>query len=156
MKVWRLDKTVHAATWASGEGARLYGGRWNSKGVACTYGSLEIGTAILETAVHKKLEILDSIPHELTCFEINDEQVHVVQPTDIPNPNWLRPGTPTSAQQRFGDALIAAHIFVSIPSVVVHQVRNIIFDPTRAAGRFTLISQERFALDPRLAPNVGS
>jgi len=36
-KSWRILKSAHAATAFDGEGARLYGGRWNSPGTAVVY-----------------------------------------------------------------------------------------------------------------------
>ena len=41
---WRLDAAIHASTWASGEGAFLHGGRWNSKGVRAVYCSIDPAT----------------------------------------------------------------------------------------------------------------
>ena len=37
---WRLDDARFAATWDSGEGAYLLGGRWNSPGVRAVYCAL--------------------------------------------------------------------------------------------------------------------
>ena len=79
-------------------------------------------------------------------------RVHVVPPDAVPNPNWLRPAPPSAGQRAFGDALLAAHAFVALPSAVSTHSWNLIFDPTRAAGLYTLAAQERFALDPRLHP----
>jgi RES domain-containing protein len=76
----------------------------------------------------------------------------VVQPDDVPNPNWLRPGIPSAGQQAFGAALLARHAFVLLPSVVSAHSWNLVFDPGMAAGAYALIAQERFALDPRLHP----
>lgn len=150
---WRLDAEPHAATWDGGEGARRAGGRWNSKGVACVYASLDPATAILEVAVHKGFPTLDTVAHVLTAFIIADPgDVHIVQPADVPNPNWLRPGTPGRGQQRFGDGLLALHPFIAIPSAVCPQSWNLLFLPERAAGRYSLRTQDRFALDTRLNP----
>jgi RES domain-containing protein len=89
----------------------------------------------------------------LTAAEILEpKKVHIVHPADVPNPNWLRPGTPSGGQQRFGDQLLKAHPMVLIPSVVSSHSWNLIFDPTRAAGLYRLVSQERFSLDGRLNP----
>ena len=44
---WRLDQARHAATWDSGEGAHLVGGRWNTRGVRAVYCSIDPATAIL-------------------------------------------------------------------------------------------------------------
>lgn len=150
---WRIDMEKHAATWASGEGAFLFGGRWNSRSVRAVYASLDPATAILEVAVHKGFRTLDAVPHMLTAFTISaPERVRVVRAEDIPNPGWLAPGVPGAGQQAFGDALIGAHDFVVLPSVVSRHSWNLAFAPARAAGGYALAAQQPFALDPRLHP----
>lgn len=151
IRLWRLDHERHAATWNSGEGAFLVGGRWNSKGVRAVYASLDPATAILEVAVHKGFKVLDTVPHILTSARIAEpSQVRVVTPEEVPNPNWLVPVVHGSGQQAFGDALLAQGAFVLVPSTVSRHSWNVIFDSAWAAGRFDDVCQERFALDPRL------
>ncbi len=153
---WRLDHESFAATWDSGEGAFRAGGRWNSRGVRAVYASLDPATAILEVAVHKGFAVLDTVPHVITAAIIVDPaQIRIVQPEDVPNPNWLRPGIPGAGQQAFGDALLARHAFVLIPSAVSTYSWNIVFTLS-AAGLYRQRSQERFALDTRLHPAVTS
>lgn len=150
---WRLDDARHAGTWDGGEGAFRAGGRWNSRGVRAVYCSLDPSTAILEVAVHKGFRALDTVAHVLTSATVLDPaDVEVVGPGDVPNPNWLRPGVPSAGQQAFGDALLAGRRFVVIPSAVSTRSWNLVFDPARAAGRYTLRSREPFALDTRLHP----
>ena len=153
LRVWRLDQRRFAATWDAGEGSRRFGGRWNSKGRKIVYCAIDPATAILEVAVHKTFKVLDTVPHVLTCAEIVDPAgVYVVQPGMVPNPNWLRPGTPSAGQQDFGDQLLTAHLFVLIPSAVSTHSWNLIFDRDIAAGLYALSAQEDFALDTRLHP----
>jgi len=150
---WRLDLAKFSATWDSGEGAYRVGGRWNSKGVRAVYCSIDPATAILEVAVHKGFKALDTIPHVLTAVTITEpSSVHVVDPAAVANPNWLRPGIPSAGQQAFGDALLARHKFVLIPSAVSTHSWNLIFVGTTAAGAHALRAQEPFALDTRLHP----
>lgn len=150
---WRLDRAKHAPTWDSGEGSFLLGGRWNNVGVRAVYAALEPATAIVEVAVHKGFDALDTEPHVLTRFRIEaSADIHVIDPSAVPNPNWLVPGLAGAGQRKFGDALLAAHDFVVIPSVVSRRSWNVIFDPTRTARLFSVIEQEPFALDPRLNP----
>ncbi|HEY1605023.1 MAG TPA: RES domain-containing protein [Allosphingosinicella sp.] len=150
---WRLDLEIHGKTWDSGEGAYRVGGRWNAKGKRAVYCSVDPSTAILEVAVHKTFKTLDTVPHVLTCLRILDPSgVHVVQPADVPNPNWLVPGIPGDGQQKFGNQLLADHPFVLIPSAVSSRSWNLIFDSVKASGAYELVSQERFALDTRLHP----
>lgn len=150
---WRLDQEAFRTTWDSGEGAFLNGGRWNSPGVRAVYCAVDPATAILEVAVHKTFRVLDTVPHVLTALKLRDPSaINIVEPTSVPNPNWLRPGIPSAGQQAFGDALLAAHLFVLIPSAVSSYSWNLIFDAARAKGSYALERQERFALDTRLHP----
>jgi RES domain-containing protein len=152
--VWRLDQRIHAATWDSGEGAFRDGGRWNSKGVRAVYCSLDPATAVLEVAVHKGFKALDTVPHVITAATIVDVlEVHIAKSDDVPNPNWLRPGIPSAGQQAFGDDLLRSHRFMAIPSAVSTHSWNLIFDPIKAAGFYSLDFQEPFALDTRLNPS---
>jgi RES domain-containing protein len=151
--VWRLDQRMHAASWDSGEGAFRVGGRWNSKGGRAVYCSLDSATAILEVAVHKGFKALDTAPYVLTAARIADgSEVHVVKREDVPNPNWLRPGAVSAGQQAFGDDLLRRHRFVAIPSTVSTYSWNLIFDPVKAKGFYSVDFQEQFALDTRLHP----
>ena len=150
---WRLDQVKYAPSWDSGEGSYLAGGRWSSRGVRAVYAALEPATSILEVAVHKTFKALDTVPHVLTWARIADaSQAHIVIAADVPNPNWLRPGAPSAGQQAFGDALLATHKFVLIPSVVSVHSWNVIFDPATAKGFYGSVMQEPFALDTRLHP----
>jgi RES domain-containing protein len=151
--VWRLDPAQYRTSWDSGEGAYIFGGRWNSKGVRAVYCSLDPATAILEVAVHKGFEALDTIPHIVTAATITDlSNAHVVEPASVPNPNWLRPGNPSAGQQAFGDALLTQHAFVVIPSAVSTHSWNVLFVAATAASAYAVRLQEDFALDTRLHP----
>jgi len=152
---WRLDRAVFAASWDDGEGAFRAGGRWNSRGVRTVYTSLDPATAVLEVAVHTGFAALDTVAHVLTAATVLDPSaIHIIQPEDVPNPNWLRPGIPGAGQQAFGDALLARHPFVLIPSAVSSHSWNLIFVAAVAAGKYAIRLQERFALDTRLHPPV--
>ena len=149
---WRLDQAKFASTWDSGEGSYRVGGRWSSQGARTVYCSIDPSTAILEVAVHKGFRTLDTVPHILTSIEIDQKSTFVVQPSAVPNPNWLRPGIPTAGQQAFGDNLLAGHKFVVIPSAVSGASWNLIFISANAVGAYSTRSQEPFALDTRLHP----
>jgi RES domain-containing protein len=122
-------------------------------GYPIVYCSADPATAILEVAVHKGFAALDTVPHVLTRARLRDvADVHVVRPEDVPNAGWLRSGSPSQGQQAFGRALLERHLFVVIPSTVTQESWNLLFSPTRAAGRYELESQKRFSLDTRLNP----
>lgn len=150
IRLWRIDQDRHAAGWDSGEGAFRVGGRWNTGGVRAVYASLDPATATMEVAVHKGFEVLDRAPHVLTSARIIDPlRLHVVWPEDVPNPNWLIPALPSRNQQAFGNDLLRQHGAVLIPSAVSRHSWNLIFDAGQV-GLYDDVTQERFALDPRL------
>ena len=150
---WRLDASQFATSWDSGEGAYRFGGRWSSRGTRAVYCALDASTTILEVAVHRGFKRMDTIPHILTSLRISDvRNVHVVEAATLPNANWLRPGVPSAGQQAFGDALLGAHKFVLVPSVVSTNSWNLIFIAAMAEGQYALRAQEAFALDTRLHP----
>lgn len=148
---WRLEEKRHAKAWDSGEGALRFGGRWNTRGNRAVYSSFDPATAILEIAVHIGFRALERVPHILTCFRVEDASlVRVLNPTDIPDDNWLNPASLEPGQQTFGSRLLQSHSFIALPSAVSRHSWNLLFDPERAAGKYSLIFQESFALDPRL------
>ena len=93
---------------------------------------LDPATAILEVAVHKGFETLDTVPFVITAARIVDlEEIHAVERDAVPNPNWLRPGFPSAGQQAFGDDLLRNHRFVAIPSAVSTHSWNLISTRSR-------------------------
>jgi RES domain-containing protein len=151
--MWRVDHQRHALTWNSGKGAEIVGGRWNPKGFAVVYASVDPSTAVLEVAVHKGFDTLDREPHVITCAGISDRAlVHVVDPATLPNANWLRPGTPGHAQQQHGMQLLKTYPFVAIPSAMLPLSWNLLFNPSLAAGKYSFVSHTPLALDTRLNP----
>jgi RES domain-containing protein len=81
---------------------------------------------------------------------IDPDIIKVVQPEDVPNPNWLVPSQPSPNQQQFADLLLARHPFVLIPSAVTGHSWNLLVSCDLADDKFKLVSQERFGLDTRL------
>lgn len=151
--IWRLDPEEFGTTWDSGIGAEKVGGRWNSKGVRVVYGSLDSSTAILEVAVHKGFESLDTVRMMLTCARIADlSSVYTIDNQSVPNPNWLIPGTPSGGQQQFGDSLLAQHPFLLVPSSVNPHSWNLLLNPDLATDKYEVVMQERLRLDTRLNP----
>jgi len=71
---WRIVQTHVADRAFTGEGARRYGGRWNSKGYAAVYTSGSISLAILEVLVHIPiydiLEMTVSHPCSISRIEV--------------------------------------------------------------------------------------
>src|SRR6185437_4737812 len=77
----------------SGNGSRLFGGRWNSEGVFALYTSSSRSMALLETLAHTPAKMLNSNHYQLITLLIPDglvsEQVVV---SSLPD-QWDAPDT---------------------------------------------------------------
>ena len=156
---WRIDAGDYAATWHSGIGAERFGGRWNPKGQRAVYCSLDPATCLVEAAVHRGFDVLDSHPHVLSCLQIEplaDGQpgVQVVLPESLPNPAWLHGGTPSAGQQRFGAAWLSRPGVLVVASAVSRHSWNLVFSPEVAGARVRLLQQQRLVVDTRLNPGA--
>ena len=58
MILWRLCELADAAKAFDGEGARLYGGRWNHRGTRLVYASSTLSLAALECLVHAEAMLI--------------------------------------------------------------------------------------------------
>ena len=67
--VWRLVRAEFADQ-LDGEGARLFGGRWNSRGRNALYTSSHLSLSVLEVYVHIPPELRDELP-ALRAVEIS-------------------------------------------------------------------------------------
>ncbi len=159
---WRIDAQAFASSWDRGRGAELYGGRWNPKGLPAVYCSLDPATCLVEAAVHRGFDVLDTRPHVLSCLQIDLPTaadlagglpgVRVVMPDELPNPAWLHGGAPSAGQQRFGADLLATFGMLVLPSAVSRCSWNLVFLPDAAAGRWRLLHQQRLVVGARLNP----
>ena len=85
MKVYRVAKARHArnaAAMLSGEGAREWGGRFNSPGVRAVYCAGTLSLAVLEILVHaQRVAILPE--YRFLEVEVPDEAIEILQDVDI-------------------------------------------------------------------------
>jgi RES domain-containing protein len=150
MQVWRLIKTKYAATPFDGEGARLYGARWNSPGNRVAYASGNSALAVLEVLVH--MTGGGSLPgYSLVCACLPDSLVEVIDSADLPD-NWDSSPVPPEVQA-VGDAWLAStrSLALQVPSALVRDSYNLLINPEHGDfGRLTIISSEPFDFDRRL------
>jgi RES domain-containing protein len=150
IRAWRIIKTRHAAAVLSGQGAKTYGGRWNSPGTAVVYTAQSASLAILEMLVHLQApEILAFY----TLFEVafDSALVSTIKPGDLPR-NW-RQSPPPRAVQRIGDEWVAgaASPVLRVPSTIVPSEFNYLLHPGHPDFGQIVISPARpIRLDPRL------
>lgn len=147
---WRIVKTARAATAFDGEGARLFGGRWNSPGTRVVYTAQSEALAALELLVHLgSHQILGAYSAIPATFD--DALVTAVDPASLPADWRAYPAPPALAA--IGDAWIAsaASVVLRVPSVLVPDESNYLIDPAHRDVRRVKIGQGKsFRFDPRL------
>jgi RES domain-containing protein len=147
---WRIYKPKHAATAFTGEGARLFGGRFNSKGVAVVYTAGSASLAAMEMLVH--LQATDLLAEYRICpVEFDDALVRTLDPADLPR-GWRR-SPPPAGVQAVGDAWVAAadSAVLRVPSAVVDPEHNYLLNPSHPDFAKVVIGKpRRFLFDPRL------
>jgi RES domain-containing protein len=152
MVVFRLCSRRHAGNAFSGEGARLYGGRWNQRGTRLVYCSETLSLAVLELLVHLDVPVL---PPDIVVFRVSIP-ASISRTTwevgDLPH-RWRQFPAPTSLQTR-GSAWVESGrtAVLVVPSVVVTGERNYLLNPVHPAfARIAVGAPARFRWDERLA-----
>jgi|SRR5687767_7678291 RES domain-containing protein len=148
MLVHRLARLAHAKL--DGEGARLAGGRWNSRGRAAVYASSRLSLAALELLVHTDVAL---VPSDLVAFEIeipDTLEIEAVELSTLPR-DWRRPGHPIC--RSIGDTWLAEErtAVLRVPSAVVPEESNYLINSAhRAATSIRVAGRRKFAFDSRL------
>ena len=149
MKVYRIGKTKHAND-ITGEGAKLFGGRWNHKLVPCIYTSESRALALLEYTVNINIE---EIPRALSIatFEIAANSIEVIKENKLPG-NWRQSPVPSSTKD-FGTHLLrtSSHAVFRIPSSIIPEEYNYILNPLHLNNKhFKIVDIKDFIYDVRI------
>ncbi len=150
IRAWRITKAKHASAAFSGDGAKAYGGRWNSPGTSVVYTAGSVSLAVLEILVH--LQIQDVI-QRYVLFEVTFDEglVKTIPATSLPK-TWRRSPPPT-AVQRVGDDWVAAadSAVLQVPSAIIPNEWIYLLNPAHADfSRITIGPKQQIRLDPRL------
>lgn len=125
---YRLVKQKWRKDAFDGEGARQYGGRWNSKGNACVYLAGGISLALLEVMVHlEDYSVLESY----TALQVRLPASSVSSlPDDTLPTDWRDELAPVSTA-KLGDGWLqgVSSLALAVPSVVVPQETNYLINP---------------------------
>ena len=125
---WRIIKERYASRAMIGEGARRYGGRWNSPGTAVVYVSEHQSLASLEILVHCQ-PIFPRDYYVAIFLEWDDQLTERVNPDSLPN-NW-REQPPARATMNVGDAWVCEQRtpVLAVPSAIVPVEWNYLLNP---------------------------
>lgn len=133
-----------------GEGAMLYGGRWNSIGNAMVYGAQHISLAVLEILVNKR-----NIEHFQTSFHLiqlrfPEQSVKIIS-TEVLKKNWH---LDIEYTRFIGDHFLQdpTQWILKVPSAVIPEEFNYIMNPIHADFKqLEVLSSEIYPIDKRLS-----
>lgn len=149
MEVWRLQRSVHPPL--DGEGARRFGGRWNTPGRPVVYTSETLALSVLEMLVHFDSDLAPGdytafrifVPDEIACEEVRREH--------LPE-GWHRSAA-CRACRNAGDAWLDRRTaaVLKVPTAVIPQGSNLLINPNHGdATTIRVVSGVPFAFDSRL------
>jgi RES domain-containing protein len=147
---WRILKRKNLKTAFTGEGARLYGGRWNSLGTRLVYTAESQSLAALEMLVH-----LDSseLLGQYVFFEVGIDESFITnfEISQLPK-NWKADPAPVKLRA-IGDAWVAASASAAlrVPSALIPAESNYLLNPSHPDFPNLTISRPlSFRFDRRL------
>src|SRR5437879_13046368 len=147
---WRIVKRKHVKSAFSGDGARLFGGRWNNPGVPLIYTATSQSLAALEILVHLEApELLDR--YVILGVGVEESLIDDVDQSRLPK-NWRANPAPPDAKA-LGDEWAAARVsaVLRVPSVIVPSEHNLLLNPLhRDFSRLKIAKSSTFRFDSRL------
>jgi RES domain-containing protein len=154
IQAWRLVRSIHLDSAMTGEGSRLFGGRWNSPGVPVVYSSEHRSLALLETVVHiRRNTPAPDVGRDYFFLPIQFDEslVEYLPVTSLPIDWRVEPPSPTT--QSMGDSWVAEARapILSVPSVLLPEEINYLFNPGHSMfSRLTVGDPIPCSLDMRL------
>ena len=148
--LWRLVTPRFARTAFSGEGARLYGGRWNRKGVPMVYTAGSLSLAVLEMLVQD--EPLRARYRTIAATLPANLKIETVTPAQLPA-NW-RTAAARKHLQAIGSEWIsrASSAVLAVPSAVIPTETNYLLNPLHPAfARISIGKPQELVTDLRLS-----
>ena len=147
--VWRLLTARFAHSAFSGEGARLYGGRWNRKGTPMVYTAGSQSLAMLEMLVQD--EPLRARYVMLSAALPKNLKIARVTPAQLPA-DWRDPGARDQLQAIGTDWVNrGSSAALVVPSAVIPSETNYLLNPLHPSmARIVIGKPQEFITDLRL------
>lgn len=148
MIVYRICNSLFSDD-ITGTGAKLFGSRWNSKGIPMLYVTEHISLAVLEMLVHNKLKEF-SIPLSLLHISIPDALETKELSLKKLKKDWIKDEAYT---QFMGDEFIRSQHspVLKVPSAVITEEHNFLINPAHPDFKKIKITHTQlFETDKRL------
>jgi RES domain-containing protein len=140
MDLWRLCRRPHADL--SGEGARIFGGRWNSPGRPVVYLAEHPALAALEVRVHLDLPF-ELLPLDFVLMRVRLPDGLISEIASVSGPETVATGDAWLIDGR--------SVALRVPSVLLPYAWNVLLNPRHPKiASASIDSIEAFHFDPRL------
>jgi RES domain-containing protein len=140
----------------SGDGARLYPGRWNHRGVLVVYCAESVSLAVLEILAHSEtIDLLKKYVYIPVWFDDTDCQI--IPPKKLPTQWNVFP--PSACTRDIGTAWVknADSVVLGVPSVIIPEAKNYLLNPLHSGMKRIKLGEPRsLAIDQRLIVKSGS
>ncbi|MBE8232352.1 MAG: RES family NAD+ phosphorylase [Endozoicomonadaceae bacterium] len=124
---YRLVKKKWISSAFDGEGAKLFGGRWNSAGHNCVYATSSESLAVLEILVHVRD---NTILSQYTMLSLNIDEKFILShdPEGLPT-NW-NANPPPEETALYGDGWLDSGVSaaLSLPSSIIPREKNFLLN----------------------------
>ena len=147
---WRIVRAGRAQTAFTGEGARRYGGRWNSPGLRVIYVSEHQSTAALEVLANRVPFILDE-KYKAFYLEWPDRLTEIFPATKLPA-DWKR-SPPSPDAMEIGNRWVREQrsAVLALPSALSPADTNFLLNPEHQDFKQIRIAPPiDYEFDPRL------
>ena len=150
INAWRIVSANHKDKAYTGDGARVHGGRWNSKGVAVVYTADSLALASIEMIVNLPAPKMLQKYVRISAY-ISLDLVLELSEVDLPEDWNSRPISPST--RAIGDhwAKKQSSAALRVPSIVVPDEYNYLLNPSHPD--FTKVKIGKpivYFFDPRL------
>ena len=150
MQIWRICRARFADEAFTGEGARRFGGRWNSRGVPMVYASGSLALAAIELFVHLEPNLQPDDLVSIAATLPEGEPAKRLGPEQLPAGWWADDFEPLRA---IGDKWIRekSSLAISVPSAAMRAEWNVLVNPLHPAIAEIKIEEPRaFRFDARM------
>ena len=155
MELYRITQEKYTND-LSGNGARIYGGRWNSEGLFAVYTSSSRALALLETLAHTPAKYLNVKNYMLVTLSLPDslkpEEIDRTKLTTGWDAADTRPFT-----KKMGDKFLRSKssLLLVVPSVLIPEENNYLLNPLHPdLKKIKLINKRRLHFDARVSANL--
>jgi RES domain-containing protein len=150
ISVWRITKQTHARNAFTGEGAKLYGGRWNNPGKLIVYTAESRALALAEILVHLESA---GVLSRYVVFQVEIDESHIARLDlrDLPK-NWRAEPAPKRLQTLDEWLDSGNSAVLRVPSAIVGGEFNYLLNPLHPDfSKLRVHGPEKFPIDKRLA-----